>query len=345
MIVRRFSRYVGRVCAFTDKRFLFAFETSMKLIALSLIASLTASASTFAQCTSCAMPPAQTFAVASPVVMQTVPVRDGWYPGKWMGEFLFGPRTVTTTSAFVPTTQTVGFAPAVQTVGFAPTMQTVGFAPAAAHMTAYAPTYPPSYLPQVTAYAPTSYVAAYPAMQTIQSQVALAPACDACSTSYRPVTMEPVTACDSCSSCGGCSACSGVATAGYETAVAPSCPSCAAQSQYIEQAPAAAPTADYQYQYQAEPQPAVPSDLPETDRSLLQKPVVDQPAEEAGSEAEEAATESSFFQAPQLFAPKDRVTQRTIGAPVRRAVYSSSVKGATIRTAKPKAVGGWVSAE
>ncbi len=313
----------------------------MKLFALSLIAALATSASTLAQCTSCAMPTAQTFAVASPVVMQTVPVRDGWYPGKWMGEWLFGPRTVTTTTAFAPTVQTVGFAPAVQTVGFAPAVQTVGFAPATTYTAAYTPTYPPSYLPQVTAYAPTSYVAAYPATQTIQSQVALAPACDACSTAYRPVTMEAVTACDACSPCGGCSACSGVATAGFETAAAPSCPSCAAQSSYIESAPAT--TAAPPQNYYPEPQPAVPADMPVEDRSLLNKPVTEEAtnaAEPPASDAEEAATESSFFQAPQLFAPKDRVTQRTIGAPVRQAVYS-----APVRTAKPKAVGGWVSAE
>ncbi len=312
----------------------------MKLFALKLIAALSLlSASAFAQCTSCAAP-AATYAVASPVVMQTVPQRDGWYPGKYIGELLFGRANYTTnyaptygyTAAYTPA-YTAAYAPAY-TAAYAPAY-TAAYAPAMNYTAAYAPTYPPSYLPQVAAYAPTSYVAAYPAMQTVQSQVVLAPACDACATAYRPVTMEPVTACDTCS------ACSGVATASYDAPLAPSCPSCAAQSPYIESAPAT--TAAPPQNYYPEPQPAVPADMPVDDRSLLNKPVVQEPAdavEPPASEAEEAATESSFFQAPQLFAPKDRVTQRTLGAPVRQAVYS-----APVRTAKPKAVGGWVSAE
>lgn len=104
----------------------------------------------------------------SPVVyQQTSTAYTGWYPGKWLGNFLFGRPAVTTTYS-------AGYAPTSYATPY-----TAGYAPTYTYQTAYRPTYPATYGPVV---------------QTVSRPVVLSPVVSSCS--------GCATGCDACSTCG-----------------------------------------------------------------------------------------------------------------------------------------------
>ena len=237
--------------------------------------------------------------VAAPPVQQVTTVNNGWYPGKYLTDFtrsVFGLNRTTYVTNYAPTASpyTVGYAPTPYTAGYAPTVQT-----------AYRPVYPATYGP--ITYAPA------PLTQSVS----------------RPVVLSPVVSASPCDY-GACSACSscGVAQAGF--APAGGCSSCNAASY---DAPADS-------SYYPEPQPALPRDanVPATrERSIdVNRPELDdsfdEPFEFDDSEpAADPAAANDYFNAPPLFPPSNRVTQRAHPAPVRTAVYKPAP--ATRRTA------------
>ena len=209
----------------------------------------------------------------------------------------------------VGTTYVAGYAPA------AATPYTVGYAPTTSYRVAYRPTYP-------ITYGQVNY--AMPVVQTVA----------------RPVTLSPViSACGGCST--GCDACSGcgVAQAVYQS---PSdCANCSSGAAYYE--PARPST---QSTYGQQPTLAPTDDIPE-DRSLVNKPETNVVQEPEVSIDESSDSGDTFWQAPPLYDPKDKLTSRHI-APVRTAVYSPSnrVSEASAASHRGHQVGatGWVSA-
>lgn len=266
-------------------------------LSLALLASsLLAGSSAVAEAQCCGYAaPAPTVAY-SPVVAQTT-YRTPWYPGRWFAETLFG----------APRTQTG----AVVTAGYAPAY--AGVAPVASVQTAYRPVYPATFGPVTTA---STYVAR-PVIQTVSRPVVLT-----------PTTVSACSPCTSCvASCDPCGASYGVSQAGFASSTCSSCASGGAT--YLDSAPATtsgpSPTPT--------PQPALgPNENPPAERSLFNKPEVPNPAEDAGDAAAAGET-GAFWEAPPLFDPNDRLTQRN-PAPVRFAVDR--------RPAAP-AAGGWIS--
>ena len=234
-------------------------KISMKFVlACTLVLALGLVANTAsAQCTTCAVPQV----TYSPVVYNTYQY-DGWYLGKYVGQL--GRRVF-------------GTAPApAYTTGY-PTTYAAGYAPTYTYAASYAPTY--------------SYATSY------------APACSTCGTgscgcqtTYRPVTMQPLSSCSSCS---------GVVQAGYN---APSCPSCATGTTTT-----AAPTNDYQ------PTLAPQRTFQETQRL--------EPTPAAETSNESSTTE---LNAPLLLNPNDQITKRPT-SPVWTAVYKSPATITSVR--------------
>ncbi|TWT98017.1 hypothetical protein Pla108_21720 [Botrimarina colliarenosi] len=274
----------------------------------------------FAQC--CGTPTvaySPVVAAPAPVVAQTTTVSNGWYPGKYLGDFtrnLFGGGATTTT-------YTAGYAP--YTAGYAP--YTAGYAPYAVGYNAspYTASYAPTYQ---TAYRPT-YPATWGAVGYTQ-------------TVSRPVVLSPVVAapaCDSCGGCGACSACSGGVEMASYGAPASSCSSCnSGSSSYVT--PAGGAYDSY------EPAPALaPSENPAAERSIQsQRPEID--SNDAIDDLEDTRTPSDpaaasdYWRAPPLFAPPaNRVTQNLHPAPVQMAVYRRPAESrpASFEPSQPRA--------
>ncbi|QDU90039.1 hypothetical protein Pla175_34380 [Pirellulimonas nuda] len=308
---------------------------SVAILALACFASVDA----WAQCTSCAQPVVAFSPVVQAPVMQPAPqpvvwqtqtttARDGWYPGKVIGN-LFRPRATTTVTtnyapaapSFVPVT--AGYVP--QTVGYAPQM--VSYAPTATSYTAaYRPTFPPSY----------SLAMEVP-LQTVYRPI-VEPACNSCGTDpcgctscAMPVTMSA----PGCSSCGqastaafaapssGCASCS--APASFSSNVAPSYYEEPAGQSYVPQNSG-----------QPTPAPSLGADEnPAAERSVLEKPPVepqiDPQAEpsDLGPSGTSIEDSSTYFEAPQLYDPRDRTTRRPT-APVWNAVYEKPADSGTV---------------
>ncbi len=340
-----------------------------RLLVFGLAAALVggAAVNSAAQCASCAQPvvafspvlqPAPQQVVAFSPVLQPAPqpvvwqsqttTREGWYPGKLIGGLFRRPTTTTTVTAVAPQPQVVGFAP-THTVGFAPT-HTVGFAPQAASFApsptaftaAYRPTYPPSY---TVGFAPTFSLASEVALQTAFSPVvgSACSSCNACgcdpcgcTSCAMPVTM----ASPGCSTCGqatsavyespssGCASCN--APASYSSNVAP--------SNYYDSAPTQQSYNPQSFtpQTPGQPTPAPglgPNENPPAERSILEKPEMQQ--DDAADLGPSAADSSTYFEAPQLYDPRDRTTQRPT-APVWNAVYEKPADGAAVRRTSMK---------
>lgn len=251
--------------------------------------------------------------VAAPTVQATT-VSTGWYPGKYLTDFtrgLFGyNRTTTYTTNYAPYTAgyapyTAGYAPSYA-VGYAPSPYTAGYA-----QTAYRPVYPATY--GAVSYAPA------PLTQTVSRPVVLSPV----------VSASPCGGCGACDSCStGCSAC-GVEQAGYYPSSG--CSSCGTGS-CTPSAPSYSPSPSPSYgggSPYPEPQPALPSDanVPPREQSIdVRRPEVDDTFDDNydldnRTEGDPAAA-NDYFNAPPLFPPANRVTQRRAHpAPTRTAVY------------------------
>ncbi len=320
-----------------------------------------------AQCASCAQPvvafspvvqaPVMQTAVLAPAPQpvvwqtQTTTASDRWYPGRFIGN-IFRPRPTTTVTtnfapaapAVVPVTagfapHTVGFAP--QTVAFAP--QTVAFAPAATTYTAaYRPTFPPSYT-----------LASEVPLQTVFRPI-VASACDSCG-------VDPC-GCTSCAmpvtlSAPGCSSCGQVSTAGFESSSG-GCAACNAPASFSSNVTPSSNVAPSYYEEPASrpyvpqnsgqptptPAPALRSDEnPAAERSVLEKPAVEPQPEsgildmqqddleqdDLGPTGTEIEDSSTYFEAPQLYDPRDRTTRRPT-APVWNAVYEKPADGGSV---------------
>jgi hypothetical protein len=261
------------------------------------------------QCASCGVPAVayQPATYAQPVAYQT-----GWYPGYLLdriGASLWGqPRTY------------VAAYPASYSVGYAPTYQTV------AHQVAL-----------------TSY-----------SSCATC-GCNPCG--CQSVVMRPVTCCDPCSTCAcspctcgdpcGCSSCAdgcdtcaggcGTGTASPAVYAAPSnCPSCATPAGTSSSAPASAPRTFYE-----EPQPELSPDANPAPQTYGPGSQGDSPT--SGDSYGSGTNSASYLEAPRLFNPRDRTTQRT-PVPVRAAIYEKS-PGEVSTAVIPTSVGGRQRAE
>lgn len=244
----------------------------------------------------CGAQPTVAYYAPQAPVYQTYRAYDGWYPGKYLGR-LFGWNDYT------------------------------AVAPATYATTAYRPVYPASY---VAAY-PAATTAYYPPAYTASYAAAYAPACSACGTdpcgctAQRPVVLSALSPCDS--GCGGCSACAGASDVGYATYDA-GCSSCSGAVQSDYEVPVTGNGGS------GLPTPAVPeeSNVPE-DRSIYQRP------ESAPAGSEDTLDlgsdgSASYFQAPQLFNPRDQTTKRPT-APVWTAVYKKPVDAAPASATSP----------
>lgn len=267
-----------------------------------------------------AMPQTVAYAPVAPVAYQTTVQREGWYPGKYLAQFsrnVFSPLTSTSyTTSYAPTYNATPY-----TAGYAPT-----YTPTATFQTAYRPTYPITYGPVVGG----------PIVQGVA----------------RPVTLSPVIA-SSCNACcaTGCDACSGVSQAVYAAPLSSGCSSCGETTTYDSQPVYTSPSAPLS-PTPADPQPALgPQDNPPAERSF--KPELSDPNSGISTEADEASSESgAYWQAPPLFDPRDRVTQKS-PAPVWQAVYrrpaeqqvtTARATSATSRGAHQVGASGWTSA-
>lgn len=205
----------------------------------------------------------------------------------------------------------------------------------------YVAAYPTTY----TAAYPTSYAASYPAYTTSYAAsyapVSSAPVCSTCTANYSPcatcatvqqVSLRPVGSCDPCSTCATCSSYS-VSQTSYE---APGgCAACGGSANIVESTntggmagPQPAATPNGTSQPTIDPGQSVPeSRLKQINGS--DPPVT--PAPPAGNTQPPAETapasdgnNAQYFEAPELFNPKDRTAQRGI-APVRTALYEQPV--------------------
>lgn len=271
-----------------------------------------------AQC--CGAPAVAPTVAYSPVVaapapaplVQTTVVRDGWYPGKYLGRFtrnLFGwDRTTTYTAGYAP--YTAAYAPAY-TAGYSPYV--AGYNPG--YQVAYRPTYPATF-------GPVAYSAGYAPLAVTQSV-------------SRPVVLSPVVsapaACGGCSvGCDACSSCGVVEQAGYAVAPSTGCSSCQPAASYPVQ-PATVYGDSGSSGVIQEPRPALaPGENPPAERSIqTQRPQVDDSFDDAfGDEGfgeeptSDTGASSDYWGAPPLFKPPaNRVTRRGHPAPVRTAVY------------------------
>lgn len=323
--------------------------SSYSIAALSLIA-LMASVG-HAQCGGCEAPalaPTVAYspvAVAAPVTpvapvvyQSAVPTpRSGWYPGKFIGQLfggigsVFSPRPAVPPSAAVvpPTFTTAAYSPTYPpsySVGYAPTAYTAGYAPSA-YSVGYAP----------ASYAAVQQTVAYPSPT---------------------VTLSPVNDC--CCGSSACSACSGAVTAGYSAplgAPAGGCANCqgGAPATYeqsaVYQQPAFTPPPQPQPGFQAPagpgyPQPTPAPQLPQNDNTPEQRQSFRPDSnpldvDKSNYDLNNMDDTTSYFQAPELFNPRDRTTRRPSAttAPVWNAVYqqpeSRQTRQTAYRTAKP----------
>ncbi|MEO1498486.1 MAG: hypothetical protein AAFV43_15185 [Planctomycetota bacterium] len=276
---------------------------SVRLLACSAVAfACLGAADAAAQC--CPQPQTVAYApVAPPVYQQTVVQNTGWYPGKYLTDFtrnLFRPRTTTTYAT--------GYAPA-----FSPTPYAAGYAPLATQQSVYRPTYPITYGPVVGG----------PMVQGVARPVTLAPLVQS------PVVTSGYNACGT-----GCDACGGVSQAVFDAPLSSGCGSCGESSAYGGQPVFASPNTPLA-PTPAEPQPMLgPNDNPPAERSF--KPDLNDPNSGISTETDNASGDSgAYWQAPPLFDPRDRVTQKA-AAPVWQAVYRKPAT-ATRPTARPTA--------
>lgn len=249
----------------------------------------------------CCAPTAVPTVAYSPVVYQQAPAV---YNGWYPGKHM------------INFTRNLFSSPVGYTAGYAP--YTVGYAPAySARYAAYRPTYPVTYgaVQRRAAYAPLTYSVARP--------VTLAPIASACCNTCGLTTCH-----------GGCNSC-GVAQAAYGAPLASSgCSSCQSNgSTYYDSTPASSSDS------YSEPRPALdPADNPAADRSLL-KPELPKIIDGA-TEASDASG-GAYWQAPPLFDPSDRLTQRN-AAPVWFTTHKQPVK--TEQGAHQTGASGWTSA-
>ncbi len=243
---------------------------------------------------------------------------------------LFSRDRTTTTVNYAPTATgyTAGYTP--YAVGYAPLPYTAAYAPAP--QIAYRPTYPATY-------------GAVAVPQTVSRPVVLspvvsaAPACNACSVGCEP-----------------CNACGGVEQA-YYGAPSTGCSSCNAGASFEQPMSGFGGT-----QIESRPRVTPGQVSPErAEKSLLNKPEVDDAfGDEFESDFDQAdpvegnpAAASDYWRAPPLYAPSNRVTQRSHPAPARTAVYRrpADVRQTAFRpapTSRPKvnvlSEDGWGSA-
>lgn len=191
-------------------------------------------------------------------------------------------------------TTTVNYGGVPYTAGYTP--YTAGYAP---YSVGYAPTpYTAAYTPQV-AYRPT-YPATYGPVVLPQ-------------TVSRPVVLSPVV---SAPACDACSACGGVEQA-YYGAPSTGCSSCNAGASYE------APASGYNDSFEQRPTLA-PDAQVAPERSIQQKPEVEESFDDdfgTDSVDGDPAAANEYWRAPPLYAPSNRVTQRSHPAPARTAVY------------------------
>lgn len=256
-----------------------------------------------------------------PVTQQTY--YSGWYPGYWLDRInasLWG----------TPTTYV-----AVQSAPVAwPTV--ASYAPVSTCSTCTA-----SYAP-----APCSTCNTY--------TTSYAPACSTCSPCSTCSSCQ--SGCSTCSSCpSGCSTCSScsaapvVTQASYQEPAAPGCSNCSANATAppttyaaptpIAKEPTLAAPSTSSSAGPVTPPPSLPSTPAATS---TQKPAAENPPASSTAPAGTApATNgapdkdspyyvpkkegSTYFEAPQLFSPKDRTAQRGVLVPVRTAVYEQPV--------------------
>lgn len=230
-----------------------------------------------------------------PVAYQVYQPYTGWYPGYWLNRW-FGRRTYTAAST-----------------------------PTYAYTASYTPTYTASY---------AGYTAAYPVATTAYYGSSCSSCgCQSCC-GTQSVVMRPVTCCNACSSC-GCDPCScgscestSVTPAVYESDS--SCPTCAAPASYATPLYENSPSntrSTVPSTFDQTPQPEIAPDEMATPRQSL-RPVAPStyPADPKDYDSGNGnfGSPSSYFEAPKLFDPNDRMTQRA-GTPVWTAVHHRPV--------------------
>jgi hypothetical protein len=226
--------------------------------------------------------------VTTPVINQFTTVDQGWYLGRFLGRV---GRRVFGTAPVVPQTP--------YAVGFAPTQtfvqpHTVGFAPS------------------------------FTQTQTVMRPVILTPsttcACSPCGcaeqTTFRPITMAPASGCDTCGS---------TVVSQFAPSASSGCASCNAGFTQ---------SASYDEYYSGsnvttESAPTLNAPTEAAPRTFRKEPTLAAP-NEAGSGGDVGADETSAnsFQPPQLWNPRDRVTQNVPSSSrpqVWQAVYRQEV--------------------
>jgi hypothetical protein len=226
-------------------------------------------------------------------VQQTVVVpRDRWYPGRGIQRFFGWGDPVTTTRVVT---------------------------------TAYQPTFPPSFS---AAPAPTTWTVGFasPACNSCGSNPC------ACSTSFRAVTLSPVSSCcsspcDSCVSCGGggCSSCGGggVVSAGYDYAPSSGCSSCAGGA--VQSTYESSPSNAGGYGLQPTPAPGLDPGANVPEQRQTNRPEDQAPAAAPDADNGLGGEEATWLQAPELYDPQARTTRRPT-APVWTAVYQKDTQ-------------------
>ena len=210
------------------------------------------------------------------------------------------------------------------------------------YVASYPSTYVASYPSTYVASYPSTYVASYPTYTA--SYAPTVSYASPCSTCVQQVTMRPVcetcpTPCDPCASCAvgstygvsqtsyeqpsGCATCGAVVTPGSQQGA----PANGTAQPELEPSVEVGPRSTYQQRpVNGEQPPVEPEPGTDTDDGDL----------ESGFQGEKAESSdgSTFFEAPELFNPKDRTAQRHI-APVRTALYEQPVeyrRASTVRT-------------
>lgn len=274
------------------------------LVVAGLAISLGAYSTADAHCSTCVTP---TVAYRPVAYQANYSGYTGWYPGYWLSR-LFSPSTYYSAS-YAPSYYTASYAPRY-TAAYAPTYS-VGYAPT--YQTVARPIALSSY------YAPSSCTTCNYGCGTGcgTQQVTLRPAC--CGTG-------PTSGCSACghSPC-SCSA-SHVAPAVYASPPPSPCSSCVTGAAYTPgtypspRVPASPPGMT------APLSPSTPRTFSQESQPSLEPQSNVAPERTAiPSSSEGSATRSSnYFEAPTLFNPRDRVTQRR-STPIWNAVYQKQV--------------------
>ncbi len=217
-----------------------------------------------------------------------------------------------------------------------------------------------------------------PVVQTVARPVMMTsyygqPACSSCAGQQivsRPLTYcNPCSACSPCSTCSPCSACSpcstcvtsACSTCGVSPCSCPTrgtsstdCPNCATTTTTSTPSTYTAPATQVQPTPATQVQPTLaPDENPPVQRTLRPE-TTDETADSSAKAADKvdnsntSSSSSNFFEAPELFNPRDRVTQYS-NPPVRMAVYqkpattSGTSNATTHRAQAERDAMGWQS--